>query len=794
MSEGNDIRYFNDLPACIAIFKDERGELEPVFVNDELITNMGMDPVQLASALASDPSSLVHPDDVESLRLMLYKGGVTGGNFSEAMRLHFADGSYSWMNVRLNAAPREDGSFIFSFVLIDINDQKENDLKLEHTYEELLGVMNNTPGGIIVFKTKNNRDPIPDFASPGLFRMLLGTREEIMRLYHDDFYGIIHPDDREKAVRTLEDAIRNLSNFQSSIRLRTFNGNYILVDTSGTVEVTGGQRNLYVACTNASADSKAKLLLKQVLNIFVQHQFDNISVVDLDANTFQLLSTNKRGMDLLPSYGDDYDTAVCKAINRFVIPEECDYAQTQMSRAFLRETLPDRDSFEILMTVNIPGRGLRYKRMWIGWVDKTSNLVSLVMSDFTDIKNQQDEQKRALSDALKAAEQANIAKSVFLSRMSHDIRTPLNAIIGFTEISLADKDSGEATLERLGKIHSASEYLLFLINDVLDMSRIESGKYILADEPFAMKSFMAEIDAIINTQCAEKGLSYSCETDDNVRSGYIGDRLKLQRVIVNILGNSVKFTPSGGSISMRVSETASYESHAMLRFTISDTGIGISKEFLPHIFDTFTQEKSNQKKSVDSPQPGTGLGLAICKNIVGLMGGNINAVSEKGRGSEFTVDVKLGISDETQFADENMQPDDESAIPEYDFSGKRILLAEDNPMNQEIAQYLLETVGFQVEVACNGLIACEMIESHCENYYDAVLLDIRMPVMDGLEAARHIRSMKRSDAGSIPLIALSADAFEEDISKSLSIGIDAHLIKPIDSVQLCSTLANYLLK
>ena len=381
-----------------------------------------------------------------------------------------------------------------------------------------------------------------------------------------------------------------------------------------------------------------------------------------------------------------------------------------------------------------------------------------------------------LTDAAKVAESANKAKTVFLSNMSHEIRTPMNAIIGFNNIVMHDPSISPKAREYLRKSEASAEHLLQLINDILDMSRIESGRMVINNEEFNFHELIDYISSTFTTHCANHGLEYTCEIHDKMDDYYVSDSMKLRQVLINILGNAVKFTDKGGRVSMEISKTSENESKTEVQFAISDTGIGISEEFIPHIFDSFSQEHGGQTNKHGS----SGLGLAITKSIVGMMGGSIHVESQKGVGTTFFVNVPLGHSSHKAV--------EEAPKPEIDLHGKNILVAEDMEVNAEIMQIILEEQGMIVDIAENGKVAVEKYSSHEPGYYSAILMDVGMPEMDGFEATRAIRSMDRADAKTIPIFALTANAFEEDVQKSLQAGMNAHLTKPIEVDVLLETL------
>lgn len=530
-----------------------------------------------------------------------------------------------------------------------------------------------------------------------------------------------------------------------------------------------------------------------------------------------------------------------------------------------------------------------------------------------------EEQSQALSDALAAAEDANRAKTAFLSNMSHEIRTPMNAIIGLDNIALNDQTISDTTRDYLEKIGASAEHLLHLINDILDMSRIESGRMTFKNEEFSFSELLKAVNTMFSSQCNDKGLDYTCHIHGEVDDYYIGDNMKLRQVLINILGNAVKFTPEGGKVSLIVKRMAQLNGLTTLCFRIADTGIGMSKEYLPHIFDTFSQEDSSTTNKYGS----SGLGMAITKNIVEMMNGEIEVESEKGKGTVFTVMVtlmdserknaegdvtvihpgemtvlivdddpiacehaklvleKAGISAEIagsgleaiemlSLRQTRMEPynlilvdwkmpemdgvettrrireivGNESAIiiltayrwddvleeavqagvdsfiakpvfatavmeefesammrkgikakkdaKKADLTGRRVLLAEDVQVNAEIMIMLLQMRQMEADLAVNGKIAVEKFSEHEQGYYDAILMDMRMPEMDGLEATQAIRAMDRPDAKSIPIIALTANAFDEDVQRSMQAGLNAHLSKPVQPDTLYETLENLI--
>jgi signal transduction histidine kinase/ActR/RegA family two-component response regulator len=423
--------------------------------------------------------------------------------------------------------------------------------------------------------------------------------------------------------------------------------------------------------------------------------------------------------------------------------------------------------------------------------DRDDNIVHAVGLGFTVIDAEMREamaRNRELAEALSLAEDASKAKTAFLSNMSHEIRTPLNAIIGLDNIALNDPNISEGTRDYLEKIGVSAHHLLGIINDILDMSRIESGRMVIKSEEFSFAQTLSQVNTIISGQCKDKGLTYECKVTGNIRDYYIGDDMKLGQVLINILGNAVKFTPPGGNVSFTAEEAAHFDDKSVLRFTISDTGVGMSKEYLPLLFDPFTQEDSSATNKYGS----TGLGMPITKSIIELMNGHIKVESEKGKGTTFTVTITLPDSGRKAELDESGKAVERKKAglsdETTDLKGRRILLAEDMPVNTEIMKMVLSMREMIVDHAENGQIAVDKFAEHEPGYYDAILMDMRMPVMDGLEATRAIRAMDRYDAATIPIIAMTANAFDEDVQRSMQAGLNAHLSKPVEPEDLFRTL------
>ena len=387
--------------------------------------------------------------------------------------------------------------------------------------------------------------------------------------------------------------------------------------------------------------------------------------------------------------------------------------------------------------------------------------------------------------AAKRAEEASEAKTRFLFNMSHDIRTPMNAIIGFSDLLEKHLDDKEKVHDHIKKIQLSGSFLLSLINYVLEMARIESGKATLRTEVGDAQELLGALNAVFEPAVEKKRLKYNCTLDVEHRF-IICDVTKVREIVLNIISNSVKYTPEGGSVTVQIKEIPwEKEGWTAYRILVEDTGIGMGAEYLPHIFEEFTRERT----STESKVVGAGLGLPIVKALIDLMGGTIQVESERGKGSKFEVILPFEIASEEEVKDSYVKKEEK---PYNRSKEKRILLAEDNELNAEIAITILEENGFKVERAEDGCKCVELFSEKPTGYYSTILMDIQMPNMDGYTASRKIRGMEREDAKAIPIIALTANAFDEDKKKALECGMDGFLSKPIVIEELISILQKNL--
>lgn len=740
----------------------------------------------------------------------------------------------------------------------------------------------------------------------------------------DDYISkFVHNDDQEKLINasrieTMRDRLKNETRYAVVIRETSEMGMRWL-----RFEVNRGVDDNHAAVSfmDVSEENNTKIKLEQMDIVkALSGDYTEISQVDLGANTSVAFKSRGEMVEDERRKVNPYDSTWAWVTEKYVYPSERESFLEKVSAKSLEKALDESEVLVVPFRATLDNELHHFQVKFVRAGDDKQHLIMGIRYADAEV-TAEEERRKILQDALAAAEHANRAKTTFLNNMSHDIRTPMNAIIGFTALAAAHIDNKKQVADYLGKISVSSEHLLSLINDVLDMSRIESGKVKLEEKETYLPDVLHDLRTIIQANVNAKQLELYIDTVDVVHENIICDKLRLNQILLNLISNAVKFSKPGGMLSIRVIETSdSPNGYASYMFRIKDSGIGMSAEFQKHIFEAFTREQTSTVSGIQ----GTGLGMAITKNIIDMMGGTISVESEIGKGTEFTVCLnfrisgspprcekipklaglhalvadddfntcasvtrmlgKIGMRAEwttsgkeavlrTQLALENddefsayiidwvmpdmngietvrriraiigdskpiiiltaydwteieedareagvtafcskplfmselrealLQPLGEEDKEETEtgakplddtFAGKKILLVEDNALNQEIAATILEEYGFSVDVAGDGTVAVQKMEEAESDHYDLILMDIQMPLMDGYEATRHIRALEDKDKANIPVYAMTANAFEEDRQKALDAGLNGHIAKPIDISNLISVLKGAL--
>lgn len=517
------------------------------------------------------------------------------------------------------------------------------------------------------------------------------------------------------------------------------------------------------------------------------YTFEQLSIINLVTKEFTMYTRKSVLQNLSPYKCADFNRALHKLSLPYTKLAADETAAEKFSLPVILSRLAEKpQGYEFTLPYLANDGSEKNKQINVLWGDEGHHTICLVRCDVTDIISAEKNSRSVLQNALDLAQEANRAKTDFLSAMIHDIRTPMNAIIGMTDLALDDLDNRQHLSEYLDIIKSSSSHLLTLINDILDMSRIEKGKLKLARTSFNLS---VEIDRFCSRYqlLMDKNSLNFLHNTELLHCNCIGDTAQLQRIWDNLVSNACKFTPPGGTVTFSACELPSdNERLGWYKFTISDTGIGIDSESLQHLFDPFFRSSDVISKHIE----GSGLGLAIVKNIVDYKGGTISVTSRQGEGTTFTVTLPLHFDTAAEHPVE--KPTHTFGSADFDFSGKSLLLAEDHPINQKVAELILEKTGAAVTIVENGLQCTELFTGSAKGSFDAILMDIQMPIMNGYEAAQAIRSSTHPQSATIPIIAMTANAFAEDIKNALSAGMNAHIAKPIDPQKLYETLAAYI--
>lgn len=919
------IHLYNNVPG--AVFRVRYDEdFTVVDANDGLYEFLGYTREEFI-ALGNRMALVVHPEDLDAVRERLLMDEGHGDTRQDEHRLVCRDGNVKWISMKAQLMPGDDGEVYFYGVFVDITDQKLARNQVRELYEKELAYFTQSAllEGSIQGRVNVTRDKVESYQATDIAAIAKtgDSYEQAIRKLAasatDSGYG--------KRINRVLNRTRVLEEFSAGKTDLHFE--FLRKQTDGGVFWSRTNFRFYknpesgdVIAFFYTIDVTEQKMQEQLLSKVTELDYEIISDVDIGNDTYQVLSFHPDATGMMPVKGR-FQAEAAKIAASFMEEDMGRQYLAKLDQGYMQKELAVHGSYNFMAELRDEHGISHVKRYQVFYISRELGRVCIARTDVTDIIRQEQKQKEILSAALTAAEQANAAKTDFLSRMSHEIRTPMNAIIGMSAIAAQAVGNDEQVAECISKIGISSRFLLSLINDILDMSRIESGKMLLKSEKIPMEDFLNGLNVICYSQAAAKGVDYECIASPTLDDCYMGDAMKLQQVLLNILSNSIKFTGEGGKVTFSAELRKKVKNCARLRFIVNDNGIGIGEDFLHHIFEPFAQESMG----TTALYGGTGLGLAISKSIVDMMNGKITVRSIKGIGSEFTVDVQLGITDEElrrrnrkkenpHFYDlKTLVVDDdvmvcESAVvtlkemgiaaewvdsghkairrigelydkgrhydmilidwkmpemdgietarriraivgPEvtiiimtaydwaaieheaksagvnllmskpmfksslisafsralgekeelraehspviYDFNGRRVLLVEDNAINTEVAEVILESRGFAVDTAENGLRAIEMFSKSEAGRYDAILMDIRMPQMDGLTAANNIRHMTNADARTIPIIAMTANAFDEDIEKSKAAGMNAHLAKPIEPERLFRVLYDFIL-
>ncbi len=642
---------------------------------------------------------------------------------------------------------------------------------------------------IYYVNTKNNK--FIEYSASEEYRALGLPRsgEDFISFSRERFESIIYPEDQERFLDGFvkEKIISELDAhgiYKLAFRLM-FNGvpTYVQLKVTRMIEKEGS--HIVIGISSVDEQMKAMEAFEMAHHASITFgrvatalagDYFSIYVVDLDTDRFVEYSATKEFDTLgVEKNGEDFFNLSRRNMLRLIYEDD----RERFMGTFYREKVMSILERDKIFT-------MKYRLVFGDtpvWVSMKATLLEdkdgrhLIIGT----NNIEAQMEREAEYQQRVREARTSARNDFLANMSHDIRTPMNAIVGYTNIAKSNKHKPETVADALDKIGSSSHYLLSLINDILDISKIESGKMQISYGPCDLAALFRRIEDITALQAKKKSLVINYCHDNICHYQVITDELRIEQIIINIVSNAIKYTPPGKTVDLIAEEVPSPGGKNKYRFIIRDTGIGIKEDYMPHIFESFTRE---ERTTVNRIQ-GTGLGLAITAKIVEMMGGTISVKSKLGEGSEFTVELELEpFETDSQANAENSE--------NIDLAGHRILLVEDNAINAEIARMILEQYGAEVQQAENGKIGLEALQEKGPGYYDAVLMDIQMPVMNGFEATKAIRALGGAYATALPIIAMSANAYDEDVRDCLAAGMNGHIAKPFNPDELMRILRRYI--
>ncbi len=731
----------------------------------------------------------IHSEDIEQYR-QLYRNIDNGEERSEAtirMKVYKPEERYEWRRVILTRQEVAEEAPIAIGLSINVDLQKEaeiryereNRLRQELVKDAVVYYRINLSNGMVEELYSEAMDT-SDIQFPISMQALI-EKGLFLGCYRADYPLLSSRLNVEQMRRNYEDG-KSTESFSYRRYIPGKGIRWLKASIAKLKRVSSDDVIAFFTAVDIDEEKKEQKLLRDVID----EEIESLIIMRVETKQIRVIMENRKLNGYDPACPNTGYISLSKefraSLFENMLEEDQEAASDFITTEHVVESLKNQSVLQTTYRIRTKGGEIRRKKVRVFYLDETKEDIIFARRDITDLYNEQKRQSAALKQAMDEARSANEAKSKFLSRMSHDMRTPLNAIIGYSGEVLREGATEAQKDEFLDDIHYSGEYLLGIINDVLDMTKIESNKMVLHPEPYAWEEFRERMETVIRPLCVKKGIHFELTLLDDIQIPVMLDKVRFNQIFVNILSNAVKFTPAGGKIMLKAECLKKTKRLMDMSFSVADNGCGMSEEFLPHAFDSFSQEYEGQAMHKEQ---GTGLGLSIVKQLVELMGGTISVESRLSKGTTFTVQMPVALSD-------TQQVDHQQEFPKNGLMGMQILLCEDHPMNSKMARRMLEKEGCSVDVAENGAIGVGMFKESLRHHYDAVLMDIQMPVMDGLQAARAIRALDREDAGTVPIIAMTANAFVEDRRDAIEAGMNAHIAKPIDTNEMYWTIYKYV--
>ncbi len=773
-------RMLDSVPVGVVIFRQDAGGIRVAAANRCIERMAHRTATALATMTQSDLLEMVHPDDcVESAQMFqrLFAFGQPEADW--VGRIRFYPGSaWRWYRCDAVASLQQDGTLLLYTAYTDVTYQKMQEQEFNRILQELL-VTN--PNSLCAFRLNLTNNRFSDFhGATAYIRQLLTaqTADELL-----DRIAAIIPDATDAARFRSRFTLAGMIEAYGRGETRLSATYYRLIDNGEAHWVTtyfNILQNPYTRELEAIAytvDSDRAHKEEKIVAAITGSEYDYIGLIEPSSGQVYCYYTSREGNAPAGLPSPDYAESIDRLSRLLATPaEQQDYRRALSLNAILRQ-LDSGDSYLYTYASRSAAGGLRRKQLRFRYLESDRREIMFSRTDVTDAFEHEESYMAQLRQALQEAHRANELKSEFFGNVSHDMRTPLNAILGYARLARQTRDPAEAQ-NYLEKIDTAGNTLLTLINDTLDLQRMEHGTDELRPEPILCGKVLEDILVSVRPLMENRRIDFQVDARGVTAAAVLADPMALRKILLNLLSNAIKFTPEGGQITLTAACDGQQGDVAHGFIRVQDTGVGISKKFQEKMFEPFAQERTAETAGIG----GSGLGLSIVRRLVGQMGGRIEVESRPGEGSAFTVWLDLKLTAPPSVPDS-------VAPPPAVLKGLHLLLCEDNAMNTEIASHLLRLAGASVDAAADGAEGVRRFEASAPGTYDLILMDLRMPVMDGYAAARAIRASRHAQAASIPILALSADAYADNVENALQSGMNGHLAKPIDPRLLSAEIA-----
>lgn len=740
----------------------------------------------------------IYPPDLEDVVMALERQYDKGDTYTVKYRVVHKDGRLRWIVDSGKRIEREGGECLRYSLYQDVTEFEEQTTELKNALTMLNQIVSSLWNGVLAYTVPNHKMLMINEEACRLFHLRKDASSRELKRYMRDH---VMPDNGEEVYRAIGKLQKPGDHIEYTFQIHGESGSSVIIKAeTRLLRFEDGTRFILSTMRDVTEQQRLDTLLRQERKQYrnaLTHRCEYFYVFDVTEGTVPSNFVTRQGNDMLRTLDLKLPVSFDEMNQKWQKKFNLKFTNHSMKKLIKRDEILRRfrKGERALEVEYYRAESDTYTRVTIllSKNDENGHIIGFVVSnDITERRREEEEKRRelleakhALEDAYEAANRASNAKSEFMTNMSHDIRTPMNAIIGMTSVAYEHLDDMERVRECLDKIKLSGRQLLGLINEVLDMSKIESGEIDLEKEEFNLPELVNSLLVIIKPQVDEKEHDLQVSIGDISHERVIGDSQRLQQVFMNLLGNAIKYTPQGGRISLSVTERQTNRpTVGCYEFVVEDNGIGMSQEFLKHLYEPFTRA---QEEWVNKIQ-GMGLGMAITKNIVQMMNGEIQVESEPGKGTRFTVTVFLKFGK----GEEQREPISINTLPRDEFAGKRALLVEDNDLNREIASEVLHMLGIELDYACNGKEAVDRMAEGEPGCYDVIFMDIQMPVLNGYEAAKAIRALPGDYEQNIPIIAMTANAFAEDVQAAKRAGMNDHIMKPLDLGRLLSALRKWL--